>query len=116
MSGRVKSMEQRIATRIPIRMLVEYERLDDFLADYSANLSLGGMFIQTDKPLDIGTRFKLRLRIPGRTKPVETFGEVRWVVRKTDGGTPGMGIEFDALTATDRKAVEAMLIGWEPTV
>ena len=113
MVARLKTIEQRAETRIPIRILVEYERLDDFLADYTANVSLGGMFIQTPSPLDVGTRFRLRLRIPGRARPVETYGEVRWRVRTDDGPTAGMGIAFDVLMPGDLRAVEHWLRDWD---
>lgn len=104
-------VEQRISSRVPIRVLVEYESIDDFLADYSSNLSLGGMFIRTSQPLDMGTRFRLRFRLPHRPRPVETFGVVRWVVPVNDpsGDTPGMGVQFDDLSSTDKRAVEKLL-------
>lgn len=113
MGGRLKTVEQRVHTRIPIRVLVEYQRLDDFLADYTANVSLGGMFIATRQPLDLGTRFRLRFRIPDRPRPVETYGEVRWVVRPGEGPEPGMGIRFDDLAPTDRRAVDEWLEAWK---
>ncbi|MBN2798098.1 MAG: TIGR02266 family protein [Deltaproteobacteria bacterium] len=108
-------VEQRVSSRVPIRVLVEYERIDDFLADYSSNLSLGGMFIRTTQPLDMGTRFRIRFRLPHRPRPVETFGVVRWVV-PDDGGpetVPGMGIQFDDLSSADKRAVEKLLTEWD---
>jgi type IV pilus assembly protein PilZ len=107
-------VEKRISTRVPIRVLVEYQSIDDFLADYTSNLSLGGMFIQTQQPLDLGTRFRLRLRVPGRPRPVETFGTVRWVVPDdgTPGVIPGMGVQFDDLSPSDKKTVERLLEDW----
>lgn len=113
MAGK-SSVEKRVSTRVPIRVQVEYESVDDFLADYSSNISLGGMFIQTDQPLDLGTRFRLRFKLPDRTKTVETFGVVRWVVPDdgTPGTVPGMGIQFDDLSSTDKRAVEKLLEGW----
>lgn len=114
MSARLKSIEQRVCTRVPIRVMVEYQLLDDFLADYTANVSLGGMFVETKRPLDEGTRFRLRLRIPGRAKPVETYGEVRWTIGPGQGGSPGMGIAFDDLTGGDRRDVQAWLAAETP--
>jgi type IV pilus assembly protein PilZ len=109
-SGR-STIEQRVASRVPIRVKVEYERLDDFLDDYTANVSLGGMFVRSDVPLPIGTRFRLRFRVPGRDKPVETFGTVTWVVPEDHGGlVAGMGLKFDDLAPTDRRAVERWLV------
>jgi type IV pilus assembly protein PilZ len=106
-----KSVEQRFTTRIPIRIIVEYASVAEFLEDYTSNLSLGGMFIKTDHPLDVGTRFRLRFRVPGRTRPVETYGEVRWVEGPP---SPGMGVAFDDLGPTDLRDVEAWLAQWDP--
>lgn len=100
-------VEQRITSRIPMRVQVEYENLDDFLDDYTSNVSLGGMFLECEDPLPVGSRFRLRFRVQGRL--VETYGTVRWVVGRRDGLTPGMGLQFDALSRGDRRAVEGWL-------
>jgi type IV pilus assembly protein PilZ len=107
--------DKRAAERLPIRMLVEYESSEDFLIDYTANMSIGGMFIQTSNPLEVGTRFRLRFRIPGRDEPVDTIGEVCWVLTPEEAGCmqPGMGVRFEELAAKDRNAVESMLTDWE---
>jgi uncharacterized protein (TIGR02266 family) len=96
-------------------VLVEYESVEDFLIDYTANMSIGGMFIQTRNPLPIGTRFRLRFRIPGRAKAVETLAEVRWVLKPEESGPmkPGMGVQFEELATGDRTAVESMLTEWD---
>ncbi len=112
--ARIRSVEKRITSRVPIRVLVEYTSIDDFLADYTSNVSLGGMFIGTDQPLPIGTRFRLRFRLPERAKTVETFGEVRWVIPVGESTDAGMGIRFDELAPTDQKAIELFLEDWNP--
>ena len=114
MSGTSDS-EKRYAERLPIRMLVEYESSEDFLIDYTANMSIGGMFIQTSNPLEVGTRFRLRFRLPAREEPVDTVGEVCWVLTPEEAGCmqPGMGVRFEELAKPDRLAVEAMLTEWE---
>jgi len=109
------STEKRTTERLPIRMLVEYESSEDFLIDYTANMSIGGMFIQTSNPLEVGTRFRLRFRIPGRDAPVDTVGEVCWVLSAEEAGVmqPGMGVRFEELEAKDRASVEEMLAAWD---
>lgn len=96
------------AVRVPIRVRVEYQQVDDFLADYACNLSLGGMFIQTERPLPAGTRFRLRLLLPEPHEPIETYAEVRWVADTVDGER-GMGVRFDTLSRTARQQVERLL-------
>lgn len=118
MGAAVKRMERRALRRLPLRVMVEYECLEDFLIDYTANVSVGGMFIRTDTPLDEGTRFRLRFQVPGRGRPIETYGEVRWTLSPQDAGpmVPGMGVQFDELSPTDHRAVLKMLDDWEDGV
>ena len=108
-------IERRTNKRLPIRVMVEYNLTEDFLIDYTANVSIGGMFIQTGEPLELGTRFRLRFRIPDRKKPIETYGVVRWVVDPETAGpmVPGMGVQFDELGPADQKAVETLMLDWE---
>lgn len=115
MGAAVKRMERRALRRLPLRVMVEYESLEDFLIDYTANVSVGGMFIRTETPLEEGTRFRLRFQVPGRSRPIETYGEVRWKLSPEDAGpmVPGMGVQFDELASTDRKAVLKMMGDWE---
>jgi type IV pilus assembly protein PilZ len=45
----------RVEPRAPIELKVEYKRINSFFADYTRNISKGGTFIKTTKPLAIGT-------------------------------------------------------------
>ena len=107
--------ERRNNSRLPLRILVEYDSSEDFLIDYTANMSIGGMFIQTGEPLPVGTRFRLRFRIPGREEPVDTEGEVCWLLGRDEAGPmhPGMGIRFSELTGSDKALIERMLAEWQ---
>jgi type IV pilus assembly protein PilZ len=84
--------EGRQAQRAPIELKVDYKKLNSFFADYTKNISKGGTFIKTKKPLPIGTRFLFKLSVPQREAPFELLGEVVW--SKADGEEPGMGIRF----------------------
>ena len=108
------SIERRTNRRLPIRVMVEYETTDDFLIDYTANMSIGGMFIPTKEPLEMGTRFRMRFRLPDRKKPIETYAVVRWVVSAENPGMmqPGMGVQFDELGPKDFRDVQKLIAGW----
>ena len=82
----------RQQVRVPIELKVDYKKLNSFFADYTKNISKGGTFIKTKKPLSIGTRFLFKLTVPSREEPFELLGEVVW--SKADGDEPGMGIRF----------------------
>ena len=49
--------EQRSADRSAIELRVEYQRLNSFFHDYTKNISQGGTFVRTKRPLAVGTRF-----------------------------------------------------------
>jgi type IV pilus assembly protein PilZ len=91
--------ERRGEVRRPIELKVEYKRLNTFFADYTKNISRGGTFIKTARPLPIGTEFLFKLFIPGRVEPLTIHGEVQRIVNGQDvdgDGTPdqGMAIKF----------------------
>ncbi len=112
--GSPAAAEARQDARVNCRVMVEYECVKDFLVDYCANMSVGGMFIQTERPLEPGTRFKLRFKIPEHEELIETTGEVRWAVGAEASGkmTPGMGIRFDHLDDNAVAAVDQWLSSW----
>ena len=110
MAKKSTQVEQRVETRIPIRVRVEYESMADFIDDYTSNISLGGMFVRSSSPLAIGTRFRLRFRLPGRERPIETYAFVRWISDAEENDDhAGMGIQFDDLRPSDQKFIEAWL-------
>jgi type IV pilus assembly protein PilZ len=103
--------EHRQYARAPIELKVDYKKLNSFFADYTKNISKGGTFIKTKKPLSIGTRFLFKLTVPQRAEPFELLGEVVW--SKADGDEPGMGIRFiysnDAQRAEFEGVVEKLM-------
>jgi len=109
--------DRRREARAPIELKVEYKRLNTFFYDYTKNISQGGTFIKTDKPLDIGTIFLFKLLIPSQTGHLALRGEVRWVVKDgsprppeiPDDHEPGMGIRFVYADAQQRRALEEVV-------
>lgn len=93
-------------------MKVEYKRLNTFFADYTKNISKGGTFIRTDKPLDVGTEFVFALGIPNLDEPVRLRGRVMWVIppeRGTSDAPAGMGIRFQYTNDEERRATEEVV-------
>ncbi len=89
--------DRRRATRAPIQLEVQYRQLNGFFADYTRNLSRGGTFIRTGRPLPVGTVFEFSLIVPHLAEPLTVFGEVTWIVlerQATADQEPGMGIRF----------------------
>ena len=71
--------DRRVAPRAPIELRVEYKRLNPFFADYTKNISHGGTFIGTDRPLDIGTDFVFD-SASHFAEPLVLKGKVQWIV------------------------------------
>jgi type IV pilus assembly protein PilZ len=89
--------ERRRQYRAPIELKVEYKRLNTFFADYTKNISRGGSFIATEKPLPVGTEFVFALGVPNLEEPLRLRGKVIWVTTPTHAtraNPAGMGIEF----------------------
>ena len=110
----VEVTSRRRAVRKPIRLMVEYESTEDFLVDYTANISVGGMFIVTDRPLPKGTLLRMSFRLPGGEETIEATGQVRWAVQPSSSEPmrPGMGVSFEELGDLDRARVQALLMTW----
>ena len=101
--------DKRAAGRAQITLKVDYKRLNSFFADYTKNISKGGTFIGTTKPLEVGTEFRFVLALPSGREPLNLNGEVVWVVTEkeaTSDRPPGMGIKFKFTREGEREKVE----------
>ncbi len=102
---------KRRSDREPVTLYVEYEGADDLVGDFTENLSSGGTFVATNRPLPIGTDVHLVLSFPGLLEPIAIAGTVRWhrAAGATEAGgdvamEPGAGIEFAPGSARDQLA------------
>jgi type IV pilus assembly protein PilZ len=86
--------ERRTDGRRPIELKVEYKRLNTFFADYTKNISRGGTFIKTSRPLPVGTEFLFKLFVPGRLEPLTIHGEVQRIIDALGDEEAGMAIRF----------------------
>ena len=110
--------DRRREPRAPIELRVEYKRLNTFFADYTKNISRGGTFIGTERPLDIGTEFIFALDLPTLSEPLRLRGRVMWTTSTDEASKAnpaGMGIEFQYANEGERremeKVVEQLAIG-----
>lgn len=77
----------------------------------SINISIGGMFLKSERPFAVGTDLDVEFSLPGRVEPIRAKARV---VRTSppvyrDGFCPGMGIAFTQLSDEDRRAIEAFV-------
>jgi type IV pilus assembly protein PilZ len=109
-----KSDGGRIHPRAPIELKVEYKKMNTFFSDYTKNISKGGTFIKTERPLKVGTEFVFKLAIPAMDKPFEIKGKVAWINTAGEQQRPeveeqGMGIRFIYETDDQRSTFEGIV-------
>jgi uncharacterized protein (TIGR02266 family) len=93
-----QGQDRRRYPRLPLSILVQYRfnSFEDFLAEYSVNISIGGIFVRTLAPQEEGSMMYLQFSLKDGSRLIEGMGRV---VRVTpapgdDQHPPGMGIEF----------------------
>jgi type IV pilus assembly protein PilZ len=104
--------DRREDGRAPIELKVSYKRVNSFFADYTKNISRGGTFIGTKRPLKMGTEFVFALEVPGLDEPLRLNGRVIWTTELEDAtkaNPPGMGIEFQYVDQAERRATEVIV-------
>lgn len=102
---------ERQSARLQHELLVAYRTVDGFITDWAVNISRGGLFINTRKPLAVGTTVRLIISLPDAAFPFDLTGRVARVHELEPGGAqvPGMGIEFVDVDEEKRLRIEAFV-------
>ncbi|MFH1729311.1 MAG: PilZ domain-containing protein [Pseudomonadota bacterium] len=78
---------------------VKFFDIKEFLVEYSDNISKGGIYVKTQKPLEIKTKVNINIYLPEREDPIAFEGIVVNAMTpenaKKAKKSPGMGIKFD---------------------
>jgi type IV pilus assembly protein PilZ len=104
--------ERRRHPRAPLQLLIQYrfDTFEEFLAEYSVDLSVGGIFIRTDKPRDEGAFVYLQFALRDGARLIEGLGKVVRVNPPGDAEqVAGMGIEFVNLDRESRDLIEEIV-------
>lgn len=105
---------RRSHPRLPVVLEIQYESVDQFVTEYTHNISRGGLFIRTTRMLSEGTEFLFNLHVPGFEEPVELRGRVAWIRTEEDaarsGEAAGMGVRF-IYGSEDEQILKQGLIG-----
>jgi type IV pilus assembly protein PilZ len=97
--------DRRSHERVVVSWDVDCVTDETFLYASIANISAMGIFIRTEKPLDVGTPIDLSFAPPGH-EPFRLRGQVAWVnpLRSNgDNPNPGMGVRFTELSKESRE-------------
>jgi len=88
--------DRRYDRRLPIDITYEGQSF----STHTRNISLGGVFVASDRALPFGAKVRLSFRVPTQTELTEVVGQVRWVEQE-EGAVRGLGIQFEGLRARD---------------
>jgi uncharacterized protein (TIGR02266 family) len=93
--------EKRRFPRAPYEteVRIEFADVDEMMRECSANLSLGGMFINRVSPLPVGTAFRFRICAANDNAAISGRAVVSWVRHEdlSPSQKAGMGVRFTQL-------------------
>jgi type IV pilus assembly protein PilZ len=103
-SPEVAVHEQRSQPRVPIDLSVSCEVKDGAaFSGMARNISIGGMFIETEHQLPFGTELTIVTRLPGTKADARLPALVRWTEAS------GFGVQFGLLGARETHAISQLL-------
>jgi uncharacterized protein (TIGR02266 family) len=93
--------------RIPITFPVEYMRDDRSVSGTCLNLSQGGMFINTTRPMSPQSEILLTFTLPGQEHPFWVKARVVWTNPPSNENyfPAGMGVQFQELNPRDARTL-----------
>ena len=102
--------EKRVHPRRTLRsqVIFEDESGEGFIYFYSTDISIGGVFLESDIPLKMGTRVFLSFSLKDDAAPIRAIGRVVRVERETADSLTvvGMGVQFSDLQESSKKIIE----------
>jgi uncharacterized protein (TIGR02266 family) len=94
-------------------VIFEDESGEGFIYFYSTDVSMGGIFLESDIPLKVGTRVFLSFCLRDGESPIRVIGRVVRVERETAGSLSivGMGVQFSDLPDAARQILQTYVSG-----
>ncbi len=105
----MNGQEKRVFPRkkLRTRVVFEDEKGEGFIYFYSTDVSVGGIFFESDVPLKLGTRVFLSFALSDGERAIRATGQVVRVERESGSGfvVLGVGIKFLELAEADRRRI-----------
>jgi len=97
--------EQRASRRVALEVDIHLASESHFFSGLSGDISEGGLFLSTYRPLPVGTQVDVEFSLPGIERAVHAHGEVRWIREHSADQSRGVGIAFEGLADEDRDVI-----------
>jgi len=95
------NFNRRTSPRVVLGIPIQYRFGNTIAAALTLNLSHGGIAIRTTSPLDMGSKIKVRFRMPGSKRDIDAEGRVAWSDRRV-----GMGIQFEKVDQPNQSIID----------
>ncbi|MCB9666912.1 MAG: TIGR02266 family protein [Myxococcales bacterium] len=101
--------------RAPVSLKVRFKSatVDQFIEQYSIDISRGGLFIKSKSPMPVGTLLKFEFQLKDESRLIQGVGRVVWmrmVAQSSDPDRPpGMGVKFIKMDPQSRAIVERIV-------
>lgn len=103
--------ERRGHFRLPSHVHVDFASGELLRTAEVENMSEGGVFLATERPLPVGTPLRLLVPAEDDSQWISLEAEVAWTRRTRQGGTgPGMGLRFIGVEPEQRRILEQLLL------
>jgi type IV pilus assembly protein PilZ len=102
-------LELRRFTRAPLEQPLEFQTKNGGRSSrgLAKDISVGGMFVQTDEPAPFGAEVIVHVTLPSDAKELRLPGVVRWTRPN------GMGVQFGLLGVRETHAITEVVKGAE---
>lgn len=116
MLERTSASTKREELRVDRALSLVFKDREAFFRAYTGNVSSGGLFVKTEKPLIPGDQLSLKLQLPGVSDPLQIKCEVAWARTKQEsqpGRPAGMGVKFILISKRDHQMLKQYLSDME---
>jgi uncharacterized protein (TIGR02266 family) len=98
------NFNRRSSPRVVLGIPIQYRFGNTIAAALTLNLSHGGIAIRTTSPLEMGTKIKVRFRMPGSKRDIDAEGRVAWSDRRV-----GMGVQFEQVIPGHQTLIDSFV-------
>lgn len=101
-------IEKRRSLRLPLFVLeVRWKKYNKVFIGHTQNISIGGLFMSTERSLQTGERFPIEFVLPDKKTKINCTGEVTWTrsYAEEGSGSEGIGVRFVDLNDQKMKAI-----------
>ena len=101
--------------RAPVSLKVRFKSatVDQFIEQYSMDISRGGLFIKSKSPMPVGTLLKFEFQLKDESRLIQGVGRVVWMRMAEQSSEPdrppGMGVKFIKMDPQSRAIVERIV-------